>query len=390
MATITMATIPMATPSPRPPHWLQPSSSSMTTIPMTTITMTTIPMTTIPMTTIMATITMATIPMATITMTTIITMKAFIPMTTIPMSTIPIATITMPTIAMATVAPRPPLTPAELLLLQLTSSHLLLLLFLPFKMAEEASSLSWPFPVAFCLVTNFCFYSFTYLSTLLLAALSVERYLGVAAPHGGGGRRRLWGTVAVSALLWGVALGHCSIVFVAEYSREQGEYGGWRTSQLGSSHCYHDFSPSQLRLLLPFRLELFLLLFLVPFMVTLYCYTRLIRTLWIRPHIPVRKKRRAIGLAVVTVLSYGLCFGPYNVSHVVGFVQHTNPEWRPYALLLTAMSAALDPIIFYCSASGVRRAACGVMGGIWGRVRGLWGRGGGTIIGGYRAPNRKV
>ncbi|NXQ19437.1 FFAR3 protein, partial [Peucedramus taeniatus] len=51
------------------------------------------------------------------------------------------------------------LTAAELLLLNLTAADLLLLLFLPFKMAEAAAGMAWPLPAALCPVANFCFYS---------------------------------------------------------------------------------------------------------------------------------------------------------------------------------------------------------------------------------------
>ncbi|NXB99480.1 GPR42 protein, partial [Orthonyx spaldingii] len=51
------------------------------------------------------------------------------------------------------------LSTAELLLLNLTAADLLLLLVLPFKMAEAAAGLRWPLPAALCPVANFCFYS---------------------------------------------------------------------------------------------------------------------------------------------------------------------------------------------------------------------------------------
>ncbi|NWR96015.1 FFAR3 protein, partial [Furnarius figulus] len=49
--------------------------------------------------------------------------------------------------------------PGDVLLLNLTAADLLLLLFLPFKMAEAAAGMAWPLPVALCPVANFCFYS---------------------------------------------------------------------------------------------------------------------------------------------------------------------------------------------------------------------------------------
>lgn len=382
--------------------------------------------------------------------------------------------------------PHPHLTAADLLLLHLNTADLLVLLFLAFKTAEAAADMLWPFPKALCPIANFCFYSSIYLSTLFMAALSVERYFGVVFPHRYNRRRRLWRTMAASAALWVMALSHCSIVFVAEHYREFGVNGSevdgqsglgfdeiktWGSGEGNSTHvdpaglkadesrcfgvggfrlggfgltkpmgtdvpnasaagvaapshatnpihsisspetdldisplrfspfttpntphipttaprtpsetqpqwgyrCYDQFSPTQLRFVLPLRLELFLVLFLLPFAVTVFCYVRLIRALLTRPHIPPQKKYRTVGLAVATMVSFGVCFGPYNLSHVVGFVQQRSPTWRPYVLLLCTLSAALDPFIFYFSSSAVHRAVsgavrgatCGFLGSAW-------------------------
>ncbi|XP_031467932.1 free fatty acid receptor 2-like, partial [Phasianus colchicus] len=134
---------------------------------------------------------------------------------------------------------------------------------------------------------------------------------------------------------------------------------------------------------LPLRLVLFLVLFLLPFAITMFCYVHIIRALLTRPHIPLQKKYRTVGLAVATMVNFVICFGPYNLSHVVGFVQQRSPTWRPYAVLLTTLSPALDPFIFYFSSSAVRRAVRGVVGAVCGTIHGFggwcgWGSEGGS------------
>ncbi|XP_031466216.1 G-protein coupled receptor 42-like, partial [Phasianus colchicus] len=129
--------------------------------------------------------------------------------------------------------PHPQLTAADLLLLHLNTADLLVLFFLAFKMAEVAANMLWPFPKVLCPIANFCFYSSIYLSTLFMAALSVERYFGVVFPHRYSRRRRLWRTMAASAVLWVMALSHCSIVFVAEYYREFGVNGSEADGERG-------------------------------------------------------------------------------------------------------------------------------------------------------------
>ncbi|NXH51322.1 FFAR3 protein, partial [Rhabdornis inornatus] len=244
------------------------------------------------------------------------------------------------------------LTAADLLLLNLTAADLLLLLFLPFKMAEAAAGMVWLLPALLCPVANFCFYASMYLSSLTLATLSVQRYLGVAFPLRLQGRRRPGRALAAVAVIWLLAGGHCSVVFVAEFTG-RGDEG--------------------LRFVLPLRLEFFFVLFLVPFSVTVFCYVGFVRALLARPALPLAKRRRAVGLAVATMVIFGLCFAPYNVSHVVGFWQGRSPGWRVYATLLSGLNAALDPLVFYFSSGAVRQALSGAaaaLGGGWRRWRG--------------------
>ncbi|KAF1568845.1 UNVERIFIED_CONTAM: Free fatty acid receptor 2, partial [Eudyptes pachyrhynchus] len=240
---------------------------------------------------------------------------------------------------------------SDILLLNLTAADLLLLLFLPFKMVEAAAGMTWPLPVVLCPVANFCFYSCIYLSSLFLTALSVERYLGVVFPLQYKDRRRPRWAMAASVVIWLLACSHCSIVFVAEYHS-----GRNQQPTANRSVCYDDFTRDQLRFILPLRLELFLVLFLLPFTVTIFCYINFVQALLARPNIPLEKKQRAVGLAVATMVNFGVCFMPYNISHVVGFVEKRSPEWRVYVLLLTSLNAALDPVIFYFSSTAVQRA----------------------------------
>ncbi|XP_052635657.1 free fatty acid receptor 2-like [Harpia harpyja] len=389
--------------------------------------------------------------------------------------------------------------PSDILLLNLTAADLLLLLFLPFKMAEAAAGMTWPLPAVFCPVANFCFYSSIYLSSLFLAALSVERYLGVVFPLQYKDRRRPARVMAASVVLWLLACSHCSIVFVAQYhgggnrppanrsavigsdgstvngfkpgSSEMSDPNGFgtsnpeystadgvthsnsqtsspdiskpkvfhisnpgdstdndfiphgskttnsdisarrgsrisgptistatgadirdisgptdasQTSNIPSSSapgvndssttakiqkCYDDFSEDQLSFVLPLRLELFLVLFLLPFTVTIFCYINFVRALLARPNIPLEKKQRAVGLAVATMVNFGVCFAPYNLSHVVGFVEKRSPDWRVYALLLTSLNAALDPLVFYFSSTAVQRAMAGAVVAVQDKLR---------------------
>lgn len=237
-------------------------------------------------------------------------------------------------------------TPIDILLLNLTVSDLIFLAFLPFKMKEAVDNMTWSLPFWLCPFTGFIFYVTIYNSTLLLTAVAVERYLGVAFPL----RYSLWRrpryAVWASAIFWVVTLTNLSIVYIMPTAKIKN--GSTPAS------CYLEFTPEELQIVLPVRLELFLVLFCVPLLICTFCYINFILILSRLPNISRRRRLRAIGLALGTLLVFAVCFGPYNVSHVVGFVRKESEEWRNVALLSSTFNACLDPIIFYFSSAAVR------------------------------------
>ncbi|KAM4825559.1 free fatty acid receptor 1 [Thomomys bottae] len=64
-----------------------------------------------------------------------------------------------------------------------------------------------------------------------------------------------------------------------------------------------------------------------------------------------RRRTRVWGLLAATLLNFLVCFGPYNVSHVVGFVQGVSPAWRSHVLLLSTLNSCVDPLVYYFSSS---------------------------------------
>ncbi|XP_068566746.1 free fatty acid receptor 3-like [Cebidichthys violaceus] len=251
--------------------------------------------------------------------------------------------------------------PIDILLLNLTISDLIFLAFLPFKMKEASDGMVWLLPYALCPFTGFLFYVTIYNSTLLLTAVSVERYLGVAFPLRYSLCRRPRYAVLASILFWVVTSVNLSIVYIMPYTQwSKGADGnnsnGSTTSESAGPPptCYQNFTQDELHIVLPVRLELFLVLFCVPFFICCFCYVNFILILSRLPNIGRRRRLRAIGLALGTLIVFAVCFGPYNVSHVVGFARQESEEWRNVALLSSTFNACLDPIIFYFSSAAVR------------------------------------
>ncbi|CAH2318652.1 free fatty acid receptor 2-like [Pelobates cultripes] len=240
-------------------------------------------------------------------------------------------------------------TPVDILLLNLTISDLVLIMFLPFKMREAAAGMIWDMPIFLCPITGFFYYSSIYISTLFLTAVSVERYLGVAFPIKYKLNRKPMYAVIASILFWFLACANCSIVYIIQYALPNND------KQVNHSTCYENFTNEQLKILLPVRLELGLLLFFIPFIITLYSYINFIKILMNLPNIQRKRKQRAIGLALATLINVCVCFAPYNISHIVGFIKNESPKWRVNALLFSTLNASLDPVVFYFSSTAFQK-----------------------------------
>ncbi|XP_060756941.1 free fatty acid receptor 2-like [Neoarius graeffei] len=238
-------------------------------------------------------------------------------------------------------------TPTDVLLLNLTLSDLLFLLFLPLKMYEAASGLQWHLSQVLCSIMSFVFFSTIYTSSLLLMAISIDRYLGVVFPLTYMKFRKLLYAIVGSIFIWLFTGAQCTIVFFVVHM-------GIHNNTEPRNTCYENFTDDQKRVVLPVRLEFFVVLCLVPLFVCVFCYLNCIWILYHRPRITKEKKQRAIGMALGTLSVFLICFVPYNMSHVVGFSTNNSPSWRYYTLLLSTFNTCLDPIIFYFSSTVYR------------------------------------
>ncbi|XP_054855317.1 free fatty acid receptor 2-like [Eublepharis macularius] len=257
--------------------------------------------------------------------------------------------------------------PIDILLLNLTLSDIMLLVFLPLKMSEAAHKNEWHFPEVLCGITSCTFHSSIYISTLFLTAISVERYLGVAFPIKYKLNRRSAYAVVASIFIWLLVGSHCSTVFVLRSLHND----SMETSQHPSNHvvCFKEFNEWQKKIIYPFRLELCLALFCIPFIITFFCYANVIHILASLPNVQRRRKQRSVGLAVVTLLNFAICFGPFNISHIFGVINYEDPEWRDYSFALSSFNTCLDPFIFFFSSYAIRRNVGICWTGMYRRVR---------------------
>ncbi|XP_034974612.2 G-protein coupled receptor 42-like [Zootoca vivipara] len=233
------------------------------------------------------------------------------------------------------------LTPNLIYMMNLCLSDLVFVLFLPLKMLE-ISKVNWIKPDFVCPLYNLIHFGTIYTSACFLTVVSVGRFLGAAYPIHYQAYKKPRYSCLVSLGIWSLVGFHGLLIFALETNRDIPS----RVFESNGSYCYSNFSKEQLAVLAPVRLELSVVLFFLPLVITSFCYAGSIRIL-VGSHLHMRKKRRAVRVATATLSFFVLCFGPYNVSHVVGFIVMDNVWWRSVAVLPSVCNAFLDPFIFF-------------------------------------------
>lgn len=246
-------------------------------------------------------------------------------------------------------------TPNVVYALNLCLANLGLVVWLPVKALETVVQ-SWRLPPPICPVYSFFLYSSLYSSCLFITAVTVGRYLSIAFPIIYKRYRHARLSFYICITLWGVVMLHLSIGLVAERG---GYFISIKDDELA---CYDHFNASQLEVLLPLRLEMAIVLFLLPLIVTSFCTLRCVTLVW-RSKLPPMGKRRVLAVALSTLTVFVVCYAPYNASHVVGFVLGTNVEWRTLAMLTSSCNVFLEPMVMLmlspASSRGVLRRICG-------------------------------
>ncbi|XP_056153984.1 free fatty acid receptor 3 [Lampris incognitus] len=229
-------------------------------------------------------------------------------------------------------------TPNVVYALNLCLANLALVAWLPVK-ALETLLQDWMLPAPLCPIYNFFLFSSLYGSCLFLTIVTIGRYLSIAFPISYKRYRRARISCFISAALWVLVLLHLGLGMVAEggaYFVSPGEGD--------ASACYEHFNASQLAVLLPLRLEMAIVLFLLPLMVTAFCTLRCVTLVW-RTCLPAVGKRRVLFVALSTLTAFVVCYAPYNISHVVGFVLELNVSWRREAMLTSSFNVFLEPVV---------------------------------------------
>ncbi|NXV07834.1 P2RY8 protein, partial [Cettia cetti] len=241
-----------------------------------------------------------------------------------------------------------PKTPSVIFMINLSITDLMLASFLPFQISYHFKRNHWTFSKTLCNLVTVMFYSNMYSSILTMTLISVERYVGVVHPLKLIKWRRKRYALAACLVMW-------IFLLLAFYPLETADLT-YEVKELEIITCFDvlkwDMLPT-FAAWVAFLLTLFVVLFLIPFVVTVGCYIGIIRKLvQTSSQYGNRQKTRSIYLAITVLLSFITCFAPNNfilLAHMISRLFYSSSLYPAYklTLCLSCFNNCIDPFIYY-------------------------------------------
>lgn len=226
--------------------------------------------------------------------------------------------------------------------LNLALSDLLLLLSLALRIHYHFNGNNWIFGEISCQLITALFYGNVYCSAQTIACISLKRYLAVVRPF-------LYRRLSKTTL----AVWTCLVVwflYVAAIVPELLVRQSYQVNQLGVITC-HDVLPLEEKshsTLVPYRLMLVCLGFIVPFLICIYAHVAVVYHLgqsgcdW----------RQFIRVSTLVFVIFVVCFLPSGILHIAHYIRlFSNGDDRLYgyyrvAVCLCCFHSCLDPFLF--------------------------------------------
>ncbi|KAL4616931.1 hypothetical protein GN956_G22107 [Arapaima gigas] len=233
-------------------------------------------------------------------------------------------------------------TMTDICLFNLAVSDLLFVVSLPF-MAHDAAVSRWEFGEFMCWTVSLLFLMGFYANIFFIVVMSVDRYMIIVHAVTMARHRSIKLGVIVAGLVWSMSLFASlpTIVFTHVVKNESG------------SDCISDFPQGSIWKLFTY-FELNILGLIIPLIVMIFCYSKIIPTL---VNIKTKKKHKAIKLVLVIVLVFFFFWTPYNIVYFLqsllqlGYLNSCSfRKGLNYALYWTTTLAfthcCLNPVIY--------------------------------------------
>ncbi|CAL8262338.1 unnamed protein product [Lota lota] len=231
--------------------------------------------------------------------------------------------------------------PSTTLLINLTAADVLLLLVLPFRIVYHLKGNDWVFGEPFCRLVVATFYGNMYGCNLCLTLVAVDRYVALVHPFGARVLRSRRTSLYMNLAVWTVAAAAMVPLLVSQQS--------YVLDKLQITTC-HDALPAQQQktYFMPYFTALFTLGFLLPFLVMVYCYSAVLRTLVAAG----KQYGHAVRVTALVLVVFLVCMLPSNVLLLLTYadsVLDKEDMYLPYtvSLAVSTLNSCIDPFIFY-------------------------------------------
>lgn len=205
-------------------------------------------------------------------------------------------------------------TVTNIFLLNLVLSNLLFASSLPFWATYHLSE--WIFGTALCKIVSSAYFIGFYSSILFLTLMTFDRYLAVVHAVAAAKSRKKAYAIIASVVVWCISIA-ASVKELVLRTVSKNQFNGLVCEESG-------FSANTMKYWRLFSYyQQFLLFFLLPLFMVMYCYISItVRIMSTR----MREKCRAIKLIFVIILTFFVCWTPFNVVVLLRAIQVSSDE----------------------------------------------------------------
>lgn len=237
--------------------------------------------------------------------------------------------------------------PLSLLVGNLGAADLLYVTTLPFLVSYYRQGRKWIFGQAWCRLTRSLFHLNLYASIGFLTCISIHRYLGIVHPLRARGRCQgaaCSGWLSLAVWVWVIA----QIAPDLAFSKTEGQ----------EEKCHDTTGNEHLGVYLPYTFAVTITGFVIPFLIILGCYCRVVFVLCRNDSVEPSLRRRSIALVVLVMVLFSICFLPYHIFRNLNLYF----RWRPprsctqvskdvyvsYQVTrgLASLNSALNPLLY--------------------------------------------
>ncbi|XP_055454337.1 proteinase-activated receptor 3 [Psammomys obesus] len=223
----------------------------------------------------------------------------------------------------------------------LAIADLLFCFTLPFKIVYHLNGNNWVFGEVMCRITTVIFYGNMYGSILILMCMSINRHLVLVHPFTYHKLPKRKFTLLMCGLVWVVVF-----LYMLPFAILQ---QGYRLVQpeITTCHDVHSTCESPSPFQFCYFISLALFAFLIPFVVTVYCYATLIHRLNAQDRIRLTYIKAALLILVI----FTICFAPTNLTLIIHHANYNSTDSLYFmyliALCLGSLNSCLDPFLYF-------------------------------------------